>query len=30
VVGNRESTVLRGLNMGRARKFGDLGFKPGE
>jgi hypothetical protein len=30
VVGNRESTVLRGLNMGKARKFGDLGFKPGE
>lgn len=30
VVGNRESTVLRGLNMGKARKFGDLGFRPGE
>lgn len=30
IVGNRESTVLRGLNMGKARKFGDLGFKPGE
>jgi hypothetical protein len=30
VVGNRESTVLRGLNMGKARRFGDLGFKPGE
>jgi hypothetical protein len=30
VVGSRESTVLRGLNMGKARKFGDLGFKPGE
>lgn len=30
VVGNFESTVLRGLNMGKARKFGDLGFKPGE
>lgn len=30
VVGNRESTVLRGLNMGKARKFGDLGFNPGE
>jgi hypothetical protein len=30
IVGSRESTVLRGLNMGKARKFGDLGFKPGE
>lgn len=30
VVGKRESTVLRGLNIGHARRFGDLGFKPGE
>lgn len=30
VVGNRESVVLKGLNIGHARRFGDLGFKPGE
>ena len=30
VVEKRESLVLRGLNIGWARRFGDLGFKPGE
>jgi hypothetical protein len=30
VVEKRESIVLRGLNIGKARRFGDLGFKPGE
>lgn len=30
VVEKRESLVLRGLNIGRARRFGDLGFKAGE
>jgi hypothetical protein len=30
VVEKRESLVLRGLNIGKARRFGDLGFKPGE
>jgi hypothetical protein len=30
VVEKRESLVLRGLNIGKARRFGDLGFKAGE
>lgn len=30
VVERRESAVLRGLNLGRARRFGDLGFRAGE
>jgi hypothetical protein len=30
VVEKRESLVLRRLNIGKARRFGDLGFKPGE
>ena len=30
VVEKRESVVLKGLNIGKARRFGDIGFKPGE
>lgn len=30
IMGKRESMVLSGLNIGKARRFGDLGFRPGE